>query len=98
MPGTLKQCTERSVCREADAGYRWIGWWNLVVSQFPYCPKTDSLGRKMIAVIRQKPIGLSSESLSAASGNRQMNQIQVFLPAGAVSFRKKVRINTTMIP
>jgi hypothetical protein len=27
---------------------------NLVVSQFPYCPKTDRLGRKMIAVIPVK--------------------------------------------
>jgi hypothetical protein len=27
---------------------------NLVVSQFPYCPKTNGLGRKMIAVIPTK--------------------------------------------
>ena len=34
VPGTLKQRTERSVHREADAGYQRIGWLNLVVSCF----------------------------------------------------------------
>jgi hypothetical protein len=52
----------------------------------------------MIAVIPVKPIGLSSYAPSVASESRQMNRIQLFLLAGPVSFRKKVRINAAIIP